>query len=157
MGIYKLSTDIKKMAMTVPNVAMASFGDISLYDNKPIIAYPYVNIDIINDTINFNTNSKYLFRLYVVDRNEPFVAYNKCEKIIDELMLKLDIPNYTCNFFSLDFQDQVNGLYVDINYDDTINLSCQFYESGAFITEEVLPIDEYIVTEENQKITEENL
>lgn len=157
MGIYKLASDIKKMAMTVPNVAMASFGDISLYDNKSIIAYPYVNIDVVNDSITNNANSTYKLAIYILDRNDEYTAYNKCELILDELMLKLDVPNYTVTFVHKDYQDQVMGVYSEINYDDQVGLSCQFYEEGALITELVLPIDQYLTTTEDQLILKEDI
>jgi len=152
MGIYKLSTDIKKMAMTLPSVSMASFGDISLYDNKSTILYPYVNTDVITDDISNNSNSEYLIRIYILDRNEPYVAYSKCEQILDELMLKLDIPNYSVNFFTLNFKDQVNGVYTDVNYDETIGLSCQYLEDGFLISENNYPEDEFIITNNEEKI-----
>lgn len=152
MGIYKLSTDIKKMAMTLPNVAMASFGDISLYDNKSIILYPYVNIDVVSDNISNNSNSDYILRLYVVDRNEPYVAYNKCELILDELMLKLEVQNYTVTYFTLNFKDQVNGVYTDFNYEENIGLSCQYLEDGYLVSENKFPEDEYIITNNEEKI-----
>jgi hypothetical protein len=156
MGIYKLASDIKKMAIMTPNVAMASFGDISLYDNKSIILYPYVNIDIINDIVDGNANCTYKFAIYVIDRNDEYEAYNKCELILDELMQKLQIENYNTNFIHKDFQDQVIGVYTELSYEDTIGLSCQYYEYGALITEEELPIDQYITTNNNKLISKEN-
>lgn len=124
MGIYKLVNYIKDKAMKINGVNMASFGDIQLYNNKSIIAYPYVNIDIRTDNVINNSSDKYIFNIYVVDRNEPFIAYNKCELILDNLMSQLEIPNYTINYFTLNYNDLVNGISVSIDVDEITNLNC---------------------------------
>lgn len=124
MGIYKVANDLKGVAMSMPTVAMASFGDISLYDNKSTIFYPYVNIDVVTDDVAGNGVGTYRLRIYVADRNEPFVAYNKCELILDNFMRTIEVQNYQINYFTLEFQDVVNGVYADIEYDESFNLNC---------------------------------
>lgn len=117
MGIVEIVNNIKVTSMSIPTCNMASFGDISLYDNKATIKYPYVNIDVVNNNVVNNSNKKYTFRIYICDRNEPYLAYNKCELILDTLMNKLQIENYTTSYFTLNFQDVVNGIYADVNYE----------------------------------------
>ena len=43
MSLITTVDNIKTLAINTPTVSMSSFGDISLYDNKSIIKYPYVN------------------------------------------------------------------------------------------------------------------
>lgn len=124
MGIYKLTNDMKQLAMHTPLVSMASCGNIDDYDNRKNIHYPYVNIDVISNKISNNSIGSYSIRIECIDRNEPFKAYNKCESIIDHMMNFLQIQKYTINYFTLNYQDMVNGCYVDILYDDELNLKC---------------------------------
>lgn len=136
MGIYNIVTGIKKMSMNIPICNMASFGDISLYDNKATILYPYVNIDIVNNQVFNNGVKRYIFRIYVVDRNEPYVAYNKTELILDNLMMKMGVQNYTTNYFTLDYQDLVNGVYTDVLIDSEIGLTCMNYNDSYLVQQE---------------------
>lgn len=124
MGIYNLANKIKKAAMHTPLVNMASFGNITEYDNKKTIAYPYVNVDVQTNKITNNSIGTYSIRIECVDRNEPFEAYNKCESILDTLMNTLEIKNYTINYFTLNYQDMVNGCYIVIDYTDKLELKC---------------------------------
>lgn len=127
MGIYKLFNDIKTVAMQIPNVAMSAFGDILLYGEKKDIYYPYVNVDILKNNVSNNIVGQYGVRVYVLDRNDVFEAYNKTELILDELMNKLGVKNYNVNYFTLDYKDQINGIYTDITYDDIIKIDCNFF------------------------------
>lgn len=113
--IHKIADNLKLIAINTPMCNMASFGDISLYDHKATIKYPYVNIDVVNSS-NRGGAKTYTLRVYVCDRNEPYVAYNKCESILDSFMhdTEIQMENYTTNFFTLDFQDSVNGVWSDV-------------------------------------------
>lgn len=124
MGIYNLANKIKKAAMHTPMVSMASFGNISEYDNKKTIAYPYINVDVNTNMVKNNSVGTYSIRIECVDRNEPFEAYNKCETILDTLMNTLEIKAYTIDYFTLNYQDMVNGCYVVLEYTDKLELKC---------------------------------
>lgn len=115
MGVYRITNKLKEIAINTSMVNMASFGDIMEYDNKATIKYPYVNIDIVTANV-VNFAQTYTFRIYVCDRNKPYVAYNKTEAIINKILKNNDISavNYTLNYFSIDFKDQVNGVWADI-------------------------------------------
>lgn len=122
MRVYQLVNKIKSEAMKLKIVSMSCYGDINLYDNKKTILYPYVNVEVLNNRIINNSIGNYTLRIHVVDRNEPFVAYNKCESIIDTLMYNLEVYNYTINYFTLNYQDLVNGVFIDINYDTNLEI-----------------------------------
>lgn len=106
---------IKFQSISHPLVNMASVGDISIFDNKATIAYPYVNVDVVS-CVRKDFLKTYTLRIYVCDRNEPYIAYNKTELIISEILEQLDIFNVTIQYFNNDFQDIVNGVYADITY-----------------------------------------
>lgn len=128
MGIYRLAENLKTLAINIKMVQMASFGDLMLFDDKPVIKYPYVNIDIIGaDVTNFVQT--YKLRVYVCDRNKPHIAYNKTETILNQFLKNndLDITNYTINYFSVDFKDQVNGVYADIIFTVPLVTECETY------------------------------
>lgn len=152
MGIFQTINDLKASAMLIKGVNMASYGDISLYDNKTDIMYPYVNFDIVNSRVSNNCNKQYTFRIYVMDRNVPFVAYNKCELILKELSNKLDVSNYLINYFTLDYKDLVNGVFADITIDTNIDLSCIkqiITEITYIILENSDYINQYYLSTEN--------
>lgn len=113
--IRALVDRIKFTAISHPLVNMASVGDISLYDDKATIKYPYVNVDVVSNYINQFLKT-YTMRIYVCDRNEPYIAYNKTELIITDIMQSLEIETYTVNYFNLDFKDIVNGVYADVSF-----------------------------------------
>lgn len=150
MGVFNVATGIKKLAMSIPMCSMASFGDISLFNNKATIAYPFVNIDVISNLVVNNSLNTYTLRMYACDRNpEVYIAYNKAELVLDSLMMRLDIQNYTTNYFSLDFKDVVNGVYTDIKFDSILLLNCAKYYDGFLLQEEA---QWYILTEEDDYI-----
>lgn len=126
--IHKLADKLKLISINTPMVQMASFGDISLYNNKPTIKYPYVNIDVVNSQ-KVSGIKNYTIRFYVCDRNEPYVAYNKAETILDSIMnnIDVDVENYTTNYFNLDFQDDVNGVWCDATIQMRLELDCSNY------------------------------
>ena len=97
---------------------------IPIDTNKSIIKYPYVNIDVVSNDVVSNNNKTYTFRIYVCDKNEPYIAYNKCELILDTLLNSLEVNNYKTNYFTLSFKDMINGIFADVTIDSTINLSC---------------------------------
>ena len=124
---------------------MSSYGDINLYNHKTTIKYPYVNLDVVqSETINYL--KKYTIRVYVCDRNEPYIAFNKCEKILDSLLKSsnLDVSNYITKFFTLNHSDNVNGAYADAIIEAPVEYECRFEDeyilqedlSGLVITEE---------------------
>lgn len=106
---------VKFQAISHPLVNMASVGDISLFDNKATIAYPYVNVDVVN-CLRKDFLKTYTLRIYVCDRNEPYIAYNKTELILTEVLEQLDILDININYFNNDFQDVVNGVYADVQF-----------------------------------------
>ena len=157
MGIYNIVNNLKNDAINTEMVNMSSFGNISLYDNKATILYPYVNIDIVNNQVFNNGVKRYIFRIYVVDRNEPYVAYNKTELILDNLMMKMGVQNYTTNYFTLDFKDVVNGVYTDIPVEIDMNLTCTQYDNkGYIILENGDFVSHYLLNEVGGKIPLEN-
>jgi len=107
---------IKFQSISHPLVNMASVGDISIFDNKATIAYPYVNLDVIN-CYKKDFLKTYTIRMYVCDRNEPYMAYNKTELILTEVLEQLEISDLTINYFNNDFQDCVNGVYADVQFE----------------------------------------
>lgn len=150
--ITRVIDKLKIYAINTPMVNQASFGDISLYNHKTTIKYPYINFDVINST-NRNGIKTYKFRIYVCDRNEPLTAYNKTEVILDTLLnnIELQITNYVTNYFTLNFQDVVNGVFVDIDYEEQQQLECLsvlddgddyiLMENGDLIKIEIIPAE----------------
>lgn len=140
MGVYRITNKLKEIAINTSMVNMASFGDIMEYDNKATIKYPYVNIDIVTANV-VNFAQSYTFRIYVCDRNKPYVAYNKTEAIINKFLKNNDISavNYTLNYFSIDFKDQVNGVWADIIIQVPLVTECNesmLIESESYIITE---------------------
>lgn len=140
MGVYNITNKLKEIAINTSMVNMASFGDIMEYDNKATIKYPYVNIDIVTANV-VNFAQSYTFRIYVCDRNKPYVAYNKTEAIINKFLKNNDISavNYTLNYFSIDFKDQVNGVWTDIIIQVPLVTECNesmLIESESYIITE---------------------
>lgn len=138
MGIYKLVQDLKILAINTQTVSQASFGDIQLYDNKSNIKYPYVNFDIVNTRV-VNNIANYNFRMYVCDRNDPYVAYNKTNLILNSILkhYSIDATNYVANFFTLNFQDLVNGCWVDFVLEDKLEYNCLNIASGFTIAQDM--------------------
>lgn len=140
--IYPLLHSIKFHSIKHPMVNMSSVGDIQLYDNKSTILYPYVNIDVVSSSI-VNYSKKYTIRLYVCDRQkDPLVSYNKTELIADNIIKDLQITNYTVNYFHNDFGDDVDGVFIDFEYEVPVLGECTYsflfnsnilLEDGAFI------------------------
>lgn len=105
-------------------VNMVSVGDIQLFENKKTIKYPFVNFDIVS-TQTKNFIKTYRIRCYVCDRNEnPYLAYNKCEYIIDQLMNEYQISNYDVKYFTLEHKDVVDGIFVDFDFEAPMNIDC---------------------------------
>lgn len=131
--IQQVINDLKTLSINVPMVMQSSFGDISLYDNKTTIKYPYINIDVVSSR-NQNGAKIYTLRLYICDRNEPYVAYNKAEMILDNLLAnpQLDISNYSTNYFTLNFQDNVNGIWADVQYITKQEVDCYHAINASF-------------------------
>ena len=118
-GIYNVAEKLKDTAIRNPMVGMSSFGDIQLYNNKASIKYPYVNFDIVSSYVS-NFVKTYTMRIYSCDRNEPYIAYNKAEMIIDDILKRLEIDGYTVNYFTLNFKDMINGCWADFEIETSI-------------------------------------
>jgi hypothetical protein len=151
--IFKLINDLKIQAINTMMCSMASFGDISLYDDKSTIAYPYINFDVVTSFVTKSSLKTYTIRVYVCDRNEPYIAYNKAEMILDTLMNTIDVAGYTTNYFTLNFKDQVNGVWADFQIEDIIEFMCAeragevnyvVLENGDIINKK------FVLTEENE-------
>ena len=125
MGIYSKINDLKHLAFNTPGVNMAGTGDITLYDNRATIRYPYINLDVVTALVQGGI-TKYQIRVYVCDRNEPYVAYNKCETILNQFLINraFEISNYTINYFTLNFKDSVNGVWADIVLETPLSIPC---------------------------------
>lgn len=153
--IHRIAKELQLTAINTKLVAMSSFGDITLYDNKSIIKYPYVNIDTVN-CLNRGGAKVYTFRIYVCDRNEPYTAYNKTETILDNFLNNSDLQvnSYTTNFFSYNFQDDIHGVWTDIQLEYAKQLDCIGFDIEGIITENL----KFITTEDGDYIkTEDNL
>lgn len=140
MGIYELTNKLKRIAIDIPMVNMASFGNIMDYDDKATVKYPYVNIDVVNSVVQ-NFAQTYTFRIYVCDRNKPYIAYNKTEAILNTFLKNNEVfaVNYTINYFSIDFKDQVNGVWVDMTIQTPLVTEC--------IESKIVEDESYIITE----------
>lgn len=152
MGIHNLTNKLKSIAINTKMVQMASFGDIMLYDDKATIKYPYVNIDVVNATVS-NFVQTYVFRIYVCDRNAPYIAYNKAETILNNFLKNnsIDVTNYSINYFTLNFKDIVNGVWADITIQVPLVTECDIFTDlgEGYITQEN---DKYILTESGDLI-----
>ena len=126
MGIYTITNKLKTIAINIPMVNQSSFGDIMEYDDKATIKYPYVNIDVVSASV-VNYAQTYTFRIYVCDRNEPYIAYNKTEAIINTFLKNNEInaERYTINYFTLNFKDQINGVWADITIQAPLEFDCE--------------------------------
>lgn len=142
--IYPLINKAKFQAIRHPLVQMASFGALELFDDKATIQYPYVNFDIVTSSV-LNYLKTYIIRMYVCDRNEPYIAYNKTEVIADNILKSLEIERYTTNYFTLEFKDVTNGVWVDFEIQIPIAGDCSYdslfnsnllLEDGDFILQE---------------------
>lgn len=132
--VQALIDKIKFKGISHPLVNMASVGDISLFDNKATIAYPYVNVDVVS-CIRKDFLKTYTMRIYICDRNEPYIAYNKTELILTEVLEQLDIFNLNIQFFNNDFQDIVNGVYVDVQFEVPIGCASESIFDYSLFTE----------------------
>lgn len=122
--ILPVFENIQQKVISHPLVNMCSYGDISLYNNKKTIKYPFVNLDIVSSQ-NFNNISSYTIRMYVCDRNKtPFIAYNKCETIAVQIMQNFENYNFKINYFTLDFGDVVDGVFIDFVIETPSNFDC---------------------------------
>lgn len=155
MGIYTTINKLQILAINTKMVNMCSFGDIMLFDNKATIKYPYVNIDVVNASVT-NFVQTYTFRIYVCDRNAPYIAYNKAETILNTFLKNnaIDITNYTINYFTLNFKDIVNGVWADIIIQVPLVTECDAFIdlSEGYITQQN---DKFILNESNDLIKTE--
>jgi hypothetical protein len=137
--IAKVIDDLKITAMNTSLVNMVAFGDISLFNEKKTIKYPYVNIDIVESNITGGVK-QHKFRIYVCDRNDIVTAYNKTELILDQILKSENYytENYLVNYFTENFKDVTTGVYVDVNVEEDIITECDLSEAEeiGFILQE---------------------
>jgi hypothetical protein len=142
--ILNLVEQLQHRAIRHPLVSMASFGSIQLYENKSTIKYPYVNFDVIDANVDNNIQT-YNIRMYVCDRNKtPYIAYNKAETIANDILQQLEITEYNLKYFTLNFKDVVDGVFVDFEIETTIPSTCVYeslfnhilLEEGGFVLQE---------------------
>jgi len=154
--IKALCDKIKFQSISHPIVNMASVGDITIFDNKATIAYPYVNVDVVN-CLRKNFLKTYTIRVYVCDRNEPYIAYNKTELILTEILEQLNIFDVSINYFNNDFQDIVNGVYADIQFQIPIGCDVQdIFDYNLFTnTFIILENGDFLTTQNNNPIITE--
>lgn len=116
--------ELKILCINTPLVEQVAYGDISEYNNKQV-KYPYINLDIV-DT-NFRRGILYhTIRFYVMDRNiNTLISLNKCESILDSIMKnnQMQIVDYSGNPFVLDYKDQINGYWTDIEIPEVVFVS----------------------------------
>jgi len=132
-------------AIKHPLVSMSSFGSLELFDNKATILYPYVNFDIVSSGV-VNYLKTYTIRMYVCDRNEPYIAYNKTEVIADDILKAIDIDQYVINYFTLEFKDVTNGVWADFQIQVPLEGSCTY---DSLFDSSVLLEDDNFVLQEN--------
>lgn len=151
MGLVKIANELKILAINIKTVNQASFGDITLYDNKSTIKYPYVNFDVVSASVN-NDSINYTIRIYVCDRNEPYIAYNKTELILNNILkhYNLDVRNYTINYFTLNFKDLVNGCWADFNIEEGVVYNCLVQPESTDNTYVITEDLDYIITETDE-------
>jgi hypothetical protein len=151
--IYPLINKAKYQAIEHPMVNMASFGALELFDNKATIKYPYVNFDIVSSSV-VNYLKRYTIRMYVCDRNEPYIAYNKTEIIADDILKSLDIDSYTINYFTLEFKDVTNGVWTDFIIEVPLAGSCTY--DSLFNSNLLLEDSKFILLENGDLIMLDN-
>jgi hypothetical protein len=157
MGIYKTINNLKVDAGTINSIKSVGIGSIQLYNEKSDIEYPYCNFDIISSKTIGNFVKEYSIRVYVIDRNEPYIAFNKCELALKTLMDYIQLESFVINYFTLDFKDNVNGVYADIIVDGSNHLQCINYDEKGYITlENGDLISKYLLNEIGGKLPLEN-
>lgn len=157
MGIHKTINLLKTDMSTIEQVKSVEYGDVRLVTDKADIEYPFVNFDIVSSNVTGNAGKTYTIRLYCLDRNEPYIAFNKTELIVNTFMDYHQLQNYSLNYFTLDYKDQVNGVFVDIQVDTNTSLQCLTYDGKGYITlENGDLIAKYLLNEIGGKLPLEN-
>lgn len=156
MGILELVKQLKTKALSLSMCSGADYGDISLYEDKEV-TYPYINIDVVGSNVTNNSSKKYTFRIYSMDRNAPYIAYNKAELLLNDFMNEMGVYDYTINFFTLEFKDQINGVFADITIDTSIDLICiPIYDRPYIILENGDYFAKYLLNESGGKFPIDN-
>lgn len=124
MTLSDVVTKLEFNASQISNCSMVGIGDIRLFDDKASTMYPYINLDIISDEVFNGSIKAWKFRIYAVDRNEPYLAYNKCELMIGELLNQMEILDYTLNYITLNYQDLIHGVFTDVSFDASLTVNC---------------------------------
>lgn len=123
MQLIELINNIIEISKNNTTCNQALFGDIRLYDDMEVL-YPLINIDIVKSKVTNNCKT-YTFRIYAIDKNiNPYIAYNKCELLLNQILGECEIYNFLINYFDLDYKDQVSGTYTDIQYSIKMNTEC---------------------------------
>lgn len=157
MGVYNIINKLKINALTVQGVNSVEYGDIQLYNNKADIEYPYINFDILSSNVIGNGAKTYIIRAYFIDRNEPYEAYSKTEDISDNFMDKLEIQNYITNYFTMEFNDNVSGVFIDIQFESILSIDCIPYTGiGYVILENGDFLNKYLLLTTEGKIIIDN-
>ena len=146
--IYDLLENLKQDFILHPMVNMCQIGDMIEYENKNV-KYPFVNIDTLSSNIT-NDIKVYTIRIHVIDRQKnPLIAYNKSEKIIDDVVRNLTpkIKKYQVMQFTDNFNDVVAGCYIDLTFEVKMNGTCDYNQliGNIVITE----LDEKFVVMED--------
>lgn len=146
--VIEVLDSLKLIAINSPLVNMSSVSDIIDYSNRPDIKYPFVNIDLVSTSV-LNYAKYYRVRFYICDRGpNEFYSYNKASIILDDILksFSIDQQSYTANYFRLDFLDQVNGLWCEVDIEDQVILDCADFagnynyvisENGDYLIDEV--------------------
>lgn len=153
MSIFNIINNIKDIATTISGSSSTNYGDISEYDNRSTTKYPYINLDIVDNSVVNGSVKSYTIRVYVMDRNEPYDAYTKCGLILDTLFKKLSIQEYQTNYFTSEFNDIVHGVYSDILFDTKLSLACVPYTGkGYVLLENGDFIARYLLNEDGHRV-----
>lgn len=156
MGIFELVNQLKTKALSLSMCSGSDYGDISLYEDKEV-TYPFINIDIVSSNVTNNGSKRYTFRIYSMDRNVPYIAYNKAELLLNDFMNEFGVYNYTLNFFTLEFNDLINGVFADITIDVKMDLVCApVYDSEYIILENGDYFAKYLLNESGGKFPIDN-
>lgn len=124
--ILPIFETLQEKAIAQPMVNMCSFGDIYLYENKKDIKYPFVNFDVVKSTKK-NSIMEYVIRVYICDRNVTvYNAYDKCEVIATQFLDSIEINSYSIQYFTLNFKDVVDGIFVDFIFQAVIENNCNY-------------------------------
>lgn len=145
MPIYQIINTLKSYTEQLNLVSEVGIGNIELYDNRATVKYPYINYELVSTTVT-NYANRNIIRVRVLDRNEPYIAYNKTQDIMHNLLSYpiFDIENYVINYINLEYQDIVNGCYIEFSINNKTNSNCLINNDQTYIITET---GDYVITE----------